>query len=118
MSADIGYERTAEDSWTARAMGLFQKGNLQVQAFSTGGVISAQVWGTCPRCDHNLNVQLTLTAPVVTFRGGWSNTGRKDAKIPSHIDVDCGCGLAHDGAPEQVKGCGVTFRLPTATPAR
>lgn len=117
MDAEVGYERTAAENWAQRAWDLYQSGQLRIAPFNTDGVISVQVWGTCPRCSHSLDVQQTLTAPVVTFRGGWSSIGRKDTEIPPYIEVGCGCEHTHDGAPEHVKGCGVTFRLPTATPA-
>ena len=117
MDAEVGYERTAAEDWTRRAQHLYQSGQLCMAPFNTDGVISVQVWGACPRCPHSLNVQQTLTAPVVSYRGGWSTVGRKDAEIPSYIEVECGCELVHLGAPGQVTGCGVTFRLPTAPPA-
>jgi hypothetical protein len=116
--AEVGYERTCDDAWAQRALGFYQSRQLQMQAFNTDGVISAQVWGACPRCGHSLDIQMTLTAPVVSWRGGWSSVGRKgDAGIPADIEVGCGCGLAHGGAPENVTGCGVSFRLPTAPTA-
>jgi hypothetical protein len=116
MDADVGYELTAADDWTQRALALYQSGQLRIAPFNTDGVISVQVWGACPRCPHSVDVQMTLTAPVIAFRGGLSRVGRNDAGIPPYIEVGCGCGLAHDGAPEHVTGCGVTFRLPTAPP--
>jgi hypothetical protein len=115
MGEEVGYKRTADDTYAQAAMLLYQSLKLQVKAFNTDGVVSAQVWGTCPRCTHSMDVQLTLTAPVVSFRGGWSSIGRKN-KIPPLIGVDCGCESPHDGRPAGLKGCGVSFSLPTAPP--
>jgi hypothetical protein len=113
---EVGYEVSADETWAERALDLYKSRQLQVQAFNTDGVVSAQVWGTCPRCTHSLDVQMTLSAPVVTWRGGWSSIGRGDPEVPEEIDVGCGCGIAHQGAPESVTGCGVSFPLPTAAP--
>ncbi len=113
---EIDYEVIADQALAERALDFYKRRQLQVQAFNTEGVVSAQIWGTCPRCAHSLDVQMTLSAPVVT-RGGWSSIGRKDPKIPAEIDVGCGCGLSHNGAPGNVTGCGANFRLPTAPPA-
>jgi hypothetical protein len=118
VDAEIGYERTAVGDWVPRVQELYQSGQLCIAPFSTDGVVSVQVWGTCPRCLHNsLDVQRTLTALVPVTRGGWSSIGRKDAEIPASVEVDCDCGLSHDGAPQHVTGCGATFSLPTAPPA-
>lgn len=115
--SEVGYEVIADETWAAQALDLYQRRQLQVQAFNTDGVVSAQVWGTCPRCTHSLDVQMTLSAPLITRGGGWSSIGRKGQEIPDQVDVGCGCGIAHNGAPENVTGCGVSFRLPTAPPA-
>jgi hypothetical protein len=81
------------------------------------------VWGTCPRCGHELNVQMTLSTPIPGShreRGLWAALTRRDvpapAGIPESVEVGCGCGHTHPGAPEPVTGCGVSFRLPTAPP--
>jgi hypothetical protein len=117
-NVEVGYEKVSADAWEQRAMDLYRSRQLQVAAFNTDGVVSAQVWGACPRCGHGLDIQQTLTAPVVGWRGGWSSVGRRgSAGIPFEIDVDCGCGLTHAGAPQNVTGCGVSFSLPTAPPA-
>jgi hypothetical protein len=113
--SEVGYENTADETWAQQAFDLYQRRQLQVQAFNTEGVVSAQVWGTCPRCSHDLDIQMTLSAPVVTWRGGWSAILQRNApRIPADVEVGCGCGRSHAGAPENVTGCGVSFRLPTA----
>lgn len=113
---EVDYENTADEAWAQRAFDLYQRRQLQVRAFNTEGVVSAQVWGTCPRCGHDLDIQLTLSAPVITWRG-WSPIGRRNASsVPADVELGCGCGLTHAGAPDHVTGCGVSFRLPTAPP--
>lgn len=95
-----------------------------MEAFDTEGVVSAQVWGTCPRDGHQLDVQQTLSVPIVgsgAGRGVWSALTRCETPatpgIPDAVEVGCGCGNPDPGAPEDVTGCGVSFRLPTAPPA-
>jgi hypothetical protein len=120
---EVAYENTADEAWAGQAFDLYQGRQLQVQAFDTEGVVSAQVWGTCPRCGHELNIQMTLSVPIPGLRGGrglWTVLTRRDTPeapgIPEAVEVACNCGHPHPGAPEQVTGCGVSFRLPTATP--
>ena len=120
---EVAYENTADEAWARRAFDHYQHRQLQVKPFDTEGVVSAQVWGTCPRCGHELNIQLTLSIPLVGLREGrglWAALTKRDAPaasgIPDDVEVGCGCGHTHAGAPEQVTGCGVSFRLPTAPP--
>ncbi len=127
---DVGYENTADPEWTRRALDLLRQGDLQVETFLTEGVASAQIWGSCPRCGHDLNVQQTLSAAVGglgSVRGvsPWDTlvglaqrvTGHEDthpAPLPDVLDLGCGCERTHAGAPRRVTGCGASFRLPTA----
>jgi hypothetical protein len=122
-AAEVAYENTADQAWAQKAFDLYERRELQVEAFNTEGVVSAQVWGPCPRCGHELNVQQTLRTPIVSVRGGrglWSALTGRDAPaaaaIPDTVEVGCGCGHPHPGAPEQTAGCGVSFRLPTSPP--
>ncbi len=122
-AAEVAYENTADETWARQALDLYKRGELQVRAFDTEGVVSAQAWGTCPRCGHELNVQLTLSIPIASVRGGrglWSALTGRDVPapvgVPDSMEVGCGCGHAHPGAPGQATGCGVSFRLPTAPP--
>jgi hypothetical protein len=117
------YENIADEKWALEALEFYKQGKLHVQAFDTEGVISAQAWGTCPRCGHELNVQATLSAPVVGSRAGrglWAAITRREAPasagVPESVDVGCGCERDHPGSPTEVTGCGVSFRLPTAGP--
>jgi hypothetical protein len=123
-AGEVAYENTADEAWARKALDLYQRGELQVEAFNTEGVVSAQVWGTCPRCGHELDVQQTLSVPIIGSGGGrglWSALTGRDAPVaggvPDAVEAGCGCGHAHPGAPEQVTGCGVSFRLPTTPPA-
>jgi hypothetical protein len=120
---EVAYENTADEASARAAFAFYQDRQLQVQAFDTEGVVSAQVWGTCPRCGHELNIQMTLSTPIAglrEWRGLWAGWTRRDipvaSGIPDAVEVGCGCGHAHPGAPEQVTGCGVSFRLPTIPP--
>jgi hypothetical protein len=120
-AAEVAYENTAAETWARKALDLYRCHQLQVQAFDTEGVVSTQVWGTCPRCGHELNVQQILSTPIAGLRGSrglWSALTRRDVPvavgIPDAVEVGCGCGRTHPGAPEQVTGCGVSFRLPTS----
>lgn len=122
-ATEIEYENTADEGWVRQAFDLYQRRQLQVQAFDTEGVVSAQIWGTCPRCGHELDIQTTLNIPIAGLResrGLWTTLTGRDIPvapgIPDAVEVGCGCGHAHPGAPEQVTGCGVSFRLPTAPP--
>lgn len=124
---DVGYENTADPVWARRALDLYRQRLLQVATFSTEGVVSAQVWGPCPRCGHDISVQPILTAPVVgQGRGLWAKLtgrGRDGDEIPPTVEIGCGCGRAHprapnkpDGSAGKVLGCGVSFYLPTTPP--
>lgn len=122
-AAEVDYKNTADQVWARQALDLYERHELQVLAFDTEGVVSAQVWGTCPRCGHELDVQQTLSTPIAGLRGGrglWSALTGRDvpsaAGIPDAVEVGCGCGHVHPGAPKHVSGCGVSFRLPTAPP--
>lgn len=121
-SDGMPYENTADPVWARQALDLYRRRQLQVAAFDSEGVVSAQVWGPCPRCGHEMDVQSTLTTPVSELRRGWWSvlTGQAThdgGGIPQTVEVGCGCGRVHPGAPEKVLGCGVSFNLPTTPPA-
>lgn len=115
---EVRYENTATESWANLALDAHRQGRLQAVVFTTDGVGSAQVWGSCPRCHHELNIQQTLTAAVVVDRGIWSTLTQRSAGAapPDSVEVACGCGRGHQGAPDGVTGCGVSFRLPARAP--
>jgi len=122
-ATEVAYENITSLEWSQRAFDLLQRGQLHVKIFNTDGVISAHVWGPCPRCGHDLDYRPTLSAIVPELggsRGLWTAlTGRstlKGSSVPEAVDVGCGCGRDHPGAPKTVRGCGVSFRLPTSAP--
>jgi hypothetical protein len=122
-SGEDGYDQTAALSWTQKAYQMLKSGDLHAKAFSADGVVSSHVWGACPRCGHDLDDRQTLTAAVTGLsRGGRQalkgllkgrarNAGRNTITETIPVDVGCGCGRAHAGAPEAVIGCGVSFRV-------
>jgi hypothetical protein len=122
--AEDMFENTAAYAWTERAHEMLQRGDLHAKAFATDGVLSAHVWGLCPRCAHELDVRETLSAAVTTTRGnrslwgalagaltGKTVTGDPDLPAEIPVDVECGCGHSHHGAQEKTTGCGVSFRV-------
>jgi hypothetical protein len=125
----LPYENVAGRIWDAKAAALLQEHRLQIVTFSTEGVISVQIWGSCPRCEHELNVQSILTAPIAGLREGhfrsqlWAGLIERvpgGDKIPDDVEVGCGCDRVHPGAPEHddghrgpSSGCGVSFRVST-----
>jgi hypothetical protein len=42
--AEVAYENTADETSARQALDLYQQCRLQVQAFDTEGVVSAQIW--------------------------------------------------------------------------
>ena len=89
-AAEVAYENTADETWARHAFDLYQRQELRVQAFDMG-VVSAQVWGTCPRCGHDLNVQQTLSTPIVGFS---CRTWPVDSANPARDS----CGYRHPGS--------------------
>ena len=122
-AGEVAYDNTADEASARQAIDLYRRSELQVKAFNTEGVVSAQIWGTCPRCGHQLNVQQTPASPCRLARGprptvGADRAGRsRDGPVPRPWRPRRGWAHAHPGAPEQVTGCGVSFRLPTPPPA-
>lgn len=119
---DVDYEDNADYRWTEKAHELLEKHDLDGYFLETDGVRSAHVWGTCPRCGHSLDDRPTLTTVVTTLRAGPGLWDRLAGLLPGHsaspgpdlsveVDVVCGCGHSHAGAPDKTSGCGVSFRL-------
>lgn len=112
MSAEpaTGYEQTTAFEWTERAFELLAEGRLQAEIHRLlPGVLSAHVWGQCPRCRHQLDDWQALSAVT------GSVTSRRPGSDPlddvTVVDIDCGCGTVHAGAPGGTTGCGVSFRV-------
>lgn len=119
------YEMTSDYVWTEKAYQSLQEGrDMHGEVISRDGVLVSRVWGQCPRCQHFLDDRQTLTAlpGLIGVRGGdrvERGAGRVETEqdeSPSawrytRVDVSCGCGDAHQGAPGGKTGCGVSFRV-------
>lgn len=117
---DEPYQESTDFRWTEKAFGMLERGELHGEVVSPHGIIQSRVWGPCPRCRHILDDQQTLTAvtnlPGGEWRGGGAvapdQSGRGDTGPKFYdVDVSCGCGDRHSGAPEGKTGCGVSFRV-------
>ena len=123
-AAEVAYENTADEAWARQALDLYKRGELQVRAFDTEGVVSAQAWGTCPRCRHELNVQQTLSTPIVGVRGGrglWSALTGRDVPAAAGVPDSRGGGLRLRAGPFRRARAGHRLRgqlPPTHQPAR
>lgn len=114
----VAYTESAAVRWTDEASGMLRDGRLSARAFAADGVLSSRVWGPCPRCGHLLDDRQVHTA-IVTGPRGWPLRRRRRAVAPPpvlEVDVGCGCRHTHPGAPEDVSGCGVGFRVELTVP--
>lgn len=116
--ADEPYQELVDYSWTEKAYDMLERGELHGEVISREGIVRSRVWGPCPRCGHELDDRQTHTA-VTSIMGavrlGRDGAGRGQAcdgetGSPFDVDVSCGCGDAHSGAPAGKTGCGVSFR--------
>jgi len=105
--ADVPYQVTTAFQWTERAFHMIESGGLLVGVVAADGVVTATVGGPCPRCSHQL-LDRQVGHAVTEVRGGHGGESLPRTVV---VDVSCGCGEAHSGAPEQVTGCGVAFRV-------
>jgi hypothetical protein len=117
---DQPYQESADYGWTENAFGLLERDELHGEVISRDGVTRSRVWGPCPRCDHALDDQQTHTAVTSLMSGEWrtwttvrtSEPGDDDHDaVYFPVDVSCGCGHGHPGAPAGKTGCGVSFRV-------
>ena len=78
--------------------------------------------GECPRCygcGHEIDDRQTLTAVTNLMGREWrlakpghdQDTDQQAGPEFVPVDVSCGCGQAHSGAPAGSTGCGVSFRV-------
>ncbi len=113
IASEERYEKTTAFGWTERAFELLEAGTLRAEIRQHGtGVRSSHVWGQCPRCGHRIDDWQPLSA--VTGRVGRQPdaAARDTADVePVDIDIGCGCGTTHPGAPADTTGCGVSFRI-------
>jgi hypothetical protein len=117
---DEPYHELMDYSWTAKAFEMLERGDLDGNAISRDGIIGSRVWGPCPRCGHDLDDRQTHTAVTNLMSGEWRSTRGADTRQPDEdhaepaylpVDVSCGCGDSHPGAPPGTTGCGVSFRV-------
>lgn len=112
----VPYLETCGFEWTERAFTLLTEDRLTATARLTDGVLSVVVAGPCPRCAHHLVDRQVATAVAGVGSGAVRHFGiprpAPDTGPPTvQMDVTCGCGNAHPGAPDTVTGCGVSFRI-------
>jgi hypothetical protein len=112
-----GYEESTDYEWTRIAFAKLEGGNLHGEVIASRGIVRSRVWGECPACEHELDDRQTHTAVTSAFGGEWRGTARGDddtgkaAPAYYEVDVSCGCGHAHPGAPADRTGCGASFRV-------
>ncbi|MFE6868595.1 hypothetical protein ACFVFS_18785 [Kitasatospora sp. NPDC057692] len=110
----ISYSATTDVQWTVRAYALLGSDDLKVELLESGAAPCLVVKGPCPRCDHSL-VDRQTTVALYGLSG--PNRSQGDSAVNAvSLDVTCACGVEHQGAPEGVTGCGVSFRLEVAAP--
>jgi hypothetical protein len=118
---DEPYHESTDYSWTEKAFGMLECNELQGEVVvSPDGVVRSRVWGPCPRCQHVLDDRQTHTAVTNLMGGEWRGPGgagpgqlvEGDTGMRFFpVDVSCGCGDSHSGAPAGTTGCGVSFRV-------
>jgi len=112
---DEPYRESVDYEWTEKAFAMLENGDLHGEVASRGRVIGSRVWGSCPRCSHALDDRQTLTAVTSLMSAEWRGPGGRGGENAGpeffSVDVSCGCGESHPGAPAGVTGCGVSFRV-------
>ena len=121
---DQPYHESTDYSWTETAFHMLEHDDLQGEVvISQDGVVRSRVWGPCPRCRHVLDDRQTHTAVTNLMGGEWrgpsvSGPGQPGDSDPGPqyfpVDISCGCGDSHSGAPAGTTGCGVSFRVELA----
>jgi hypothetical protein len=114
------YHESTDYSWTETAFEMLEHHDLNGEVISRDGIVRSRVWGPCPRCRHELDDQQTHTAVTSLMGGQWRDPRGTDSGQPGAgdagplffpVDVSCGCGTSHPGAPAAHTGCGVSFRV-------
>lgn len=118
-SPDTPYQNSADYLWTERAFEMLERYDLHGEVVSRDKIVGSRVWGPCPRCGHILDDRQTHTA-VTNLMGrerrprgatGSGQVGGNTDVAFFAVDVSCGCGSSHSGAPADKTGCGVSFRV-------
>jgi hypothetical protein len=111
------YEESIASKWTEIAFEKLKGGELHGEVIASRGIVRSRVWGECPACGHHLDDRQTHTAVTSAFGGEWRGPAHGDDDSgeagPAYceVDVSCGCGHAHPGAPADRTGCGASFRV-------
>ncbi len=106
------YSPSAAFKWTEQAWQMLQNGTLHARLYDTDDVLSAHIWGPCPRCAHDIDERPTLTAVLTdTTRSIWGEGGGQVVDSPVPVDLRCNCREEHPGVPKGTSGCGVSFRV-------
>jgi hypothetical protein len=118
MSRDEGtaseqrYEKSTEFAWTKRAFELLETGHLCAEIQQRHpGVRWTHVWGECPRCGHPIDDWQPLSAVTGLVGGRRPGSAARNIVDVEPVDIGCGCGTTHPGAPTDTTGCGVSFRV-------
>ena len=120
--SDQPYQESTDYAWTESAFELLEQDELHAEVVSRDGITRSRVWGACPRCRHALDDRQTHTAVTNLMSTQWrsrtsatiSEPGAEDGGSDAvffPVDVSCGCGQGHSGAPPGTTGCGVSFRV-------
>jgi hypothetical protein len=106
------YEKTAAFAWTERAFELLESGRLRAEIRQPRpGVLASHVWGRCPRCGHDIDDWQPLSAVTGLTGSRQPGSTTRDTTDVEPVDINCGCGTVHSGAPADITGCGVSFRV-------
>ena len=117
---DDPYHESTDYAWTEMAFDMLERHDLQGEVLVRDGIIWSRVWGPCPRCRHTLDDRQTHTAVTNLMGGEWRRPADAGLSPPGAdgtgltffpVDVSCGCGNSHPGAPAGQTGCGVSFRV-------
>jgi hypothetical protein len=108
------YEESTAFWLTEKAFEELENGVLHGEVIISRGIVRSHVWGECPACAHHLDDRQTHTAVTGVFGGEWRGTTRENGDTGQsyhQVDVSCGCGHTHPGAPAGKTGCGASFRV-------